>query len=86
MKTANDEGLSWSKYFRSCIKRDKDRSILAVKSKKCDECAADNLYFEISESLGKEPKEIQKAIAEKWFCHLAPGTQCNGVYDFIAKF
>ena len=84
MRTANGEDLSWAKYFKSCIERDKDRPALIKKPKKCSECAADNMYFEITKALGKEPLEVQRKISEHWFCHLHASTQCNGVYEFIS--
>jgi len=61
------------------IKRDEKFPVLIDKIKPCSDCAANNLYGEITQALKQEPLKVQKLIKEKWFCHCNPETRCAGV-------
>lgn len=71
-------------YFKDRIEGDKDRPVLPYNEKPCHDCAViDGFYAEISDALKKEPIEIQKQMAEKWFCHNDSSKACRGNSNYL---
>ena len=50
----------------------------------CGDCAIKTgFYTSMADSLKKQPIELQKRVAEAWFCHNAPNRGCAGVIKYL---
>lgn len=45
---------------------------------RCPECAADNMYSEITRAQREMPKKLRIDLAARGFCHMTPACACRG--------
>jgi len=67
---------AWSDYFAQIIRRDRVVADEPKKRRDCGDCPAHCMYREYVAALRAEPKAVQQAVLERWFCH--NGGRCFG--------
>ncbi|WP_323706931.1 hypothetical protein P3U62_08355 [Mammaliicoccus vitulinus] len=57
---------------------------LPLRTKRCKDCPATDMYLEISEELSKQEPDIQSEAAKRWFCHYTRNKSCRGIADYLS--
>lgn len=75
-----------SNYFANKAAHEAHLPVLQPRATFCADCAVDcGFYAEYSQALEKEPPEMRRVIASKWFCHNTPKLICFGVVHHLAS-
>lgn len=76
-----------TKNWQAFFERTHDgKAALKPLGKPCHDCAVTcGFYLPYAEALAKLPRDFQRNIAARWFCHNHPNRACRGNIDFLDK-
>lgn len=57
---------------------------LPLREKRCGDCPATDMYYEISQGLAQQETNLQVDCASSWFCHCTPNKSCRGAADYLS--